>query len=203
MDVDSSYQETARMHPRIAELLAYLDHNRDVLRASVNDVPPERWEVRPGPERWTVLDVLEHLSLVEPRVMHVIAMRAAEARAQGLGPDQETAPVIPTLDMTRVLDRGRPLVAGEAVRPRAELGAAGVWSALEDTRRRSREIILAADGLALGQIVHPHPVLGPIDLYQWIAFVGAHEARHTAQIREIGTLLSERSSVTSPGGQGS
>jgi hypothetical protein len=34
-----------------------------------------------------------------------------------------------------------------------------------------------------------HPVLGPIDLYQWILFVAVHEARHTAQIREIAAAL--------------
>ena len=31
----------------------------------------------------------------------------------------------------------------------------------------------------------PHPVLGPINIYQWALFVGSHEARHALQIREI------------------
>ena len=32
-------------------------------------------------------------------------------------------------------------------------------------------------------------VFGPLDLYTWFAFIGAHEARHAAQIREIGAAL--------------
>ena len=39
-----------------------------------------------------------------------------------------------------------------------------------------------ADGLALGEIKHDHVVLGELDLYQWLIFLGQHEARHTKQI---------------------
>jgi hypothetical protein len=35
----------------------------------------------------------------------------------------------------------------------------------------------------------PHPRFGPLTGYQWIAFSGAHEARHAAQIREIAEQL--------------
>ena len=48
-----------------------------------------------------------------------------------------------------------------------------------------RAALADADGLALGMITHVHPVLGEIDLYQWILFVGQHEARHVAQITEV------------------
>ena len=42
-----------------------------------------------------------------------------------------------------------------------------------------------ADGLAIGEVTAPHPFLGSLNLYQWLIFLGAHEARHAAQIREI------------------
>jgi hypothetical protein len=35
----------------------------------------------------------------------------------------------------------------------------------------------------------PHPALGVLDGYQWLAFVGTHELRHANQIREIGEAL--------------
>jgi len=52
-----------------------------------------------------------------------------------------------------------------------------------------RAALLNADGLARGTITAPHPALGEANLYQRIAFVGGHEARHAAQIREIGAAL--------------
>lgn len=48
-----------------------------------------------------------------------------------------------------------------------------------------RAALAEADGLALGTITHVHPVLGEIDLYQWILFVGQHEERHIGQIVEV------------------
>jgi len=31
----------------------------------------------------------------------------------------------------------------------------------------------------------PHPVLGPLDAYQWILLISAHSERHTKQIEEV------------------
>ena len=62
-------------------------------------------------------------------------------------------------------------------------GAGGIAS------RVNLAAIARGDGLALSQVEHPHPIFGPLNLYQWVAFVGAHEARHAAQIREVGAQL--------------
>jgi hypothetical protein len=37
--------------------------------------------------------------------------------------------------------------------------------------------------------VYPHPLVGMLNLYQWILFVGQHEGRHSEQIRDIGRSL--------------
>lgn len=52
-----------------------------------------------------------------------------------------------------------------------------------------REALRAGDGLALGTRFLPHRVFGQMPLYYFFAFVGAHEARHAAQIREISEQL--------------
>jgi hypothetical protein len=40
-------------------------------------------------------------------------------------------------------------------------------------------------------------VLGEINLYQWILFVGSHEVRHTAQVREIADDFKANSNTAS------
>jgi hypothetical protein len=47
--------------------------------------------------------------------------------------------------------------------------------------------VAETDGLAIAGIVFPHRLLGPLNLYQWVIFMGAHELRHAQQIREAGT----------------
>ena len=53
---------------------------------------------------------------------------------------------------------------------------------LESSREALRAAVVSADGLSLGEIKHTHAILGELDLYQWLIFVGQHEARHRKQI---------------------
>jgi hypothetical protein len=53
-----------------------------------------------------------------------------------------------------------------------------------------RSVMRAADGLKLTDVTMPHPVFGALNLYTWFAWVGSHEARHAAQIREIAAAVS-------------
>ncbi|HEX5438301.1 MAG TPA: DinB family protein [Gemmatimonadaceae bacterium] len=184
------------MHPRIQELLDYLAHHRADLRAAVDSVPADLRDRRPAPERWSVAEVVEHLAIVEGRITDGFIKQVAAARAKGLGPDTETAPVVPALDVAFVLDRTNRLIAAEVARPRGESDSRAAWAALERSRERLRAALVDADGLALGRVRTMHPVLGEMGLYQLIAFVGAHEGRHAAQVREIGGEVEGTSSAS-------
>lgn len=175
------------MHPRTEELLQHLDANRAVLRAAVDGVAPTLRETRPAPDRWSVAEVLEHLSKVESQLTRLIESWLTEAQRTGaLQPERDTSPVVPTIDNAILLDRSHRITAGERVLPRGEMDSASAWTALEAARARLRDVIGRFDGFALTAITHPHPVLGPLNGYQWLAFIGTHEARHARQIAEIG-----------------
>jgi len=178
------------MHPRTKELLDHLDKQHGRLRRAVEDVPRAQREVKPSPERWSVAEVVEHLSIVETRIGHVFMVKLTEARAAGLGKERDASPVVGTIDMDRLLDRTRRITAAEAALPTGKLDCEAAWAAHERAREAICSSVRSADGLALGEVMHPHPVLGTINLYQWIAFVGGHEARHTAQIIELRDVLS-------------
>src|SRR5262245_21122943 len=83
------------MHPRTAELLRYLDHQREALRAAVERVPAGQREKSPEPGRWSVAEILEHLSRVEASITRLFTVRLAEARERGLGAETETTAVPP------------------------------------------------------------------------------------------------------------
>jgi hypothetical protein len=170
------------MHPRTAELLGYLDEADGALRAAYDAVPAARRADRPAPDRWSPAEIVHHLAIVERRVTQRIAALVEQARA--LPPEPDASPVLPTLMARRLVDRTRRIVAAEASHPH-DTEAARAWADLDDARRALKAIVVGADGLALGRVSAPHPALGEISGYEWIAFAGAHEARHAAQIREI------------------
>src|SRR2546430_6515451 len=68
------------MHPRLTELLSYLDAQRAGVLDAASGLPPERWCERPAPDRWSIAEVCWHLQRVEQGVAMLIRTRAAEAR---------------------------------------------------------------------------------------------------------------------------
>ena len=183
------------MHPRIEEVLNYLDAERSTLREAVELVPPELRDQSPGPDRWSVAQVLQHLGIIEKRIAMGMTKWIADARAGKLGPEVDTSSILNSLPLQLIADRSKQREAPEEVRPRGDIDAASAWTALEQTRAALRAAILAGDGRALSEVVQPHPVLGPINLYQWALFVGSHEIRHTGQVREIADQLNAGSNT--------
>jgi hypothetical protein len=179
------------MHPRLSELLDYLDAQRaHVLRAASN-LPRERWNERPASDRWSVAEVYWHLQRVETGVAKLIRKRATEARLQGHPAEVDDSSLLGALDGRRLTDRSLRLTASPQVAPAEMPNAELVQEQLNESRAMLRAAVAEADGLALGTIKHPHPVLGEIDLYQWILFVGHHEARHAEQITEAAKAVAE------------
>ncbi len=177
------------MHPRTTELLTHIDTHRAALERVVDDVPAALRERRPAPDRWSVSEVLEHLSIVETSITGLIQKQVDALRAAGESSEPETSSVLPMLDVERLVDRRGKLAAGERSRPRGQLGAEAAMQALASSRGKLRALLIASDGMPLGKASAPHPFFGDYTLYQWVLFIGAHEARHAAQIREIGAAL--------------
>jgi hypothetical protein len=177
------------MHPRIEEVFAHLDKQRAALQSAVADVPAALRTRRPGKDRWSVAEVLEHLTLVESRIAKMLADRLAAARATGIGPETDESPVVPTIDVGRLLDRSTPITASEAALPGGDQAPDLSWDALTKQRAGLLATIREADGLALGDVTIPHARLGNLNVYQWLVFLGAHEGRHALQIREAASEL--------------
>jgi DinB superfamily len=176
------------VHPRTRELLAYLDAQRVLLKAAFDAVPPEARDRPPAPGEWSAAGVIEHLALVEQRVAGFMSTLIAAAKDDGLALEAAVDPLLPTFDLARALDRATRVAAPDPLQP-AGLEAAAAWTALERAGSALRRAAHDGDGFALGTIMRPHPLFGPLSLYQWIAFAGAHEARHAAQIRDIAAAL--------------
>jgi hypothetical protein len=176
------------MHPRTRELLEYLDNQRAVLRTAFEAIPAPLRERAPATGRWSTAAVIEHLAIVETRVTGRLSALISEAKVAGLGAEPNSEPVLQTINVGRIIDRSTKLAAPDAIQPTG-LGADAAWTALEEAGKGVRDLVNATDGLALGTLSMPHPVFGPSSAYHWFAFVGAHEARHAAQIREIADAL--------------
>jgi len=178
------------MHPRTRELLTHFDAHRAILRSAFDSVPSDRRNKPPEPGRWSTANIVEHLAIVEGRMAGILSSRIREEREAGLVSETNVEPVLPDLDVVRVLDRTTRVQAPEFALPTG-MDSTAAWTQLEVATAALRAMLLSGDGLALTNVIHPHSKLGPMSVYHWIAFLAAHESRHAAQIREMsGTVLS-------------
>ena len=86
-------------------------------------------------------------------------------------------------------DRANRRSAPDAVHPKAGLDEAAAWAAVERARSLTRDTVIAADGLALSQVTHNHPVFGTLNMYQLVELIANHEVRHSKQIAGIAEQL--------------
>ena len=177
------------MHPRIIELLDYAELQRVALFAAVSLVPEPLRDRRNDPETWSAAEVLEHLHRVESGITWLLRRSVERAKVSGLDRETELGSMLGSLDALRLQDRSRRINAPELVMPRGELTAAQGVAALMESRQGLVSLLQEADGLALGQITQAHPLLGPLNMYQWVLFVGQHEARHASQLQDIARQL--------------
>ncbi len=174
------------MHPRLAAVIAHVDSARAELLTAVDAIPEPLREARPSEEAWSVAEILEHLTRVEKGVAKLVALKVGEMQMHAAPPKEgdDIAPV--NFDRFAVLaDRANRIEAPERVVPLGEMSAESACAALQETRGLLLDQLHAADGLALSSVRHPHPFLGELDLYEWVQFIGEHERRHVAQIREL------------------
>jgi len=159
-----------------------LEETRDSLTALVTMLPAEDTLRRVGPESWSILEVIEHLVIVE----RVALLRLSSAEPSGPRPrDHAREREL----MARAQNRATKITAPEPARP------AGRFTAADEALQaflgaRARTIRFAQESEpALTALPVNHPVFGPITGAESLILIAAHTRRHMAQIREIAAAL--------------
>jgi len=174
------------MHSRLAAAIAHADRARVELLEAVDAIPGELREARPSEEAWSAAEVLEHLVRVEKGVAKLVALKVGEMQTMAEPPREADEMV--AIDVARfefLANRELRIPAPERVVPEGVMSADAARAALVETRGMLLDQLHAGDGLAYSAVRHPHPLFGPLDLYEWVHFIGSHESRHAAQVRAI------------------
>ncbi|HEX8117728.1 MAG TPA: DinB family protein [Pyrinomonadaceae bacterium] len=168
----------------VPEIFEHIDRTRARLTASVEGLSEEQQSFKPAPDRWSAAELVEHLSIVEGNVVRLLGKLLGEAGESDASSSSDL--LSDPVSIEEFVERSRvaKYEAPERIRP-AGLPLADSLARLKDSRaalHALRPRIDRADGRALR---FPHPAWGPLDLYQWLLFVGAHEDRHLAQIEAL------------------
>jgi hypothetical protein len=171
---------------KVQELVGTITRYREALLEAVSGLDEAQLACRAGEGDWTINDILHHLALTDEANAKLASRALKHAGERGLPadptPDQS---VLHCLDeaLTPIRDTRAP--APEFVTPHEHMAAEESIARLNATRARMLEAIERLAEYDLTQLKYAHPLLGDLDMYQWILIAGGHEGRHVKQIGRI------------------
>ncbi|MGD0417719.1 MAG: DinB family protein [Terriglobales bacterium] len=163
--------------------LKSLEATRDAFLQSIAGLSEKQWRFKPGPDRWSVAEVSEHIAVSESALFSMVRDKIMTSpadpskRAEVAGKDE--------IVLQRVPDRSHKAQAPEFLKPTNRWATREeTTKAFEDSRKATMNYIRTTND-DLRDHFGPHPLLGPLDAYQWILLISAHSERHTKQIEEV------------------
>lgn len=169
---------TERERETALELLA---RSRQTLLDAVQGVTDAQARWRPAADRWTVLEYVEHLAVSDDALVDLVRGSL------------ESPPQVETEDERRIREkriRETPIPRGVNRAPE-RLMPTGRFASLDEAvshflAARQRTIEYTSSTKAdLREHFVSHPVLGPLDAYQWLVGNARHVENHAGHIREI------------------
>jgi uncharacterized damage-inducible protein DinB len=174
------------VNQKLCEIVADTEEKRRALLESVRDWSQAQLDFRAQPDAWSAGEILHHLHLIEASITKLLAKQTIKAQQQNIGSDTSDGSWLNSLDHMPIESRERKMKAPPYVAPQqGGLMKEELLALLRGSRAEFLATIERASDYDLAQLTFPHPFLGDLNLYQWILFVGKHEARHTTQIVEV------------------
>jgi hypothetical protein len=157
-------------------LVAHLEMTGSWLVDEVSGLSPAQLQFRPAPGAWSIMEVVEHLTVAEPIYWRQLreAMKATPSGQKPLATDADT--LWYGIDRTQ---RQKAVAAEEAKGQLRDLR-----TGLDAFRKLHAEMLEYAR--TTGEDLRSHVVEREgSDAYQWLLLISTHEQRHILQIREI------------------
>jgi hypothetical protein len=169
----------------VQELIRDVANARQRFLTAVGEPTSHEAMFKPAPETWSIVDVVEHITLAEHVGINGI-WKALEGVRSGR----------PVWDGNPV-HRGKPIeaVITSTWREREDVpaiaaprwgGPLSYWiAALQGCQPVLVALGRALEGVDLSTVIYPHPISGPLDARQRLEFLRFHLERHSAQITRI------------------
>ena len=165
-----------------------LESAREAVLRSTQGLSEAQWHYRPAADRWSIAEILEHIVVVQDRVLGPLWDQLVTAPPPPAGHDSK---VVAALILTETPNRSEKFPAPEPVRPAARWTPAAALERflandaklrerLESTRDLHQHAVPSMPLKAISKGAHEL-----MDGYEWILLVAGHSERHTLQIREV------------------
>ncbi len=168
-------------------LLALLRESRHCFLESFAEVTEEEAHLRPAPDRWSVLETVEHLATAEGIQLKLLQTQRAPRPADA--PNRELRFLQVVAERTSKMQSPEAAVPGGRF---TSLHAAATQ--FKTTRAAVIQFLveIAVEDLRSTEVKHPHPAAGMVSPCEMLIIMAKHAERHARQIEEIRSVLEIR-----------
>lgn len=157
---------------------------RDKFKAAISSLSDDQINSLPEGEKWTIRQIVEHVSMVSEGVVRICGKLLAKAEADKRLSDGRFAV------SNSFVEKGVEIVdvkleAPERVHPVAGATIDESFAKLDATREMVEDLRERFEKFDGTEAKFPHPYFGDLSAQEWLVLCGAHEARHLKQIRKL------------------
>ncbi len=160
--------------------LQYLESTKQDVLDATKGLSDAQWNFKPGPDRWSIAECMEHIAAAEDFIRDNIANGVMKAPAV---PGRDVVAIDAAI-IENVPARKNKVQAPEAIKPTNRFGSPeGSIKHFVESRAVTEEFLKTTPGL------RDHAADSPAgtkwDGYEFILLIAAHSERHTNQIKEV------------------
>ena len=170
----------------VAEIFDAIDDTRARLGERLAGLTSAQENFRPESGGWSIAEIVEHLAILEGRLLGLISVMVNKAEKAGLRREPEDAS-FKSVSLDQIVGRSlkEKYVAPETARPQGGVSITDSLESLRQSRASLRDLRPRIEATDLTSALYPHPAFGPLDAYQWLVMIGVHEDRHLRQINAL------------------
>ena len=168
--IEQIYDANKKIRGRLKELLAGLSETQ------ITTLPED--------EKWTVAQIVEHISMVDEGSMKICAKLLKKAEAAGRISDGKVSISDNFLQKGKEI-AGMKVNAPEFVQPTGAKSIAESLAKLDQNSEQLEQLRGLFESVDGTDLKFPHPFFGDISAQEWLSLKGGHEMRHIKQIENL------------------
>jgi hypothetical protein len=167
----------------IREKFESLTYKRHTLLQDLGSLSTDKLYFKAGPDKWSVVEVVEHLVIVEDDLIKQISTQVQSFDRESRSPEKYKTVV-------KVMERDIPVdVPDESMEPQGRLTLEELLSHWDGLREKLQEFLAGINSENKDNLVYRHPFAGPLDISETLHFVDIHFDNH---MRHINRIIAQR-----------
>jgi hypothetical protein len=166
----------------------YFEKSHDRVIEVTSGLSDAQWQFKPALDRWSIAEILEHMTIIQERVLGRVQEQLAQAPPPSGQAEQRQ---VDAIIFEKIPERSMKANAPEPTRPTGRLAPDAALERFRANYQRLTNLVESSPDLRQ-HVLESAPLkfvtggaFQMMDGYQWALTVAAHDLRHAGQMAEV------------------